>query len=94
MSSGETAHISIQFTPPVLIAKTTVAESVVCLALIPLKSSLQKLLSRKTFSMVFLEDWEGVSKFQSPSCRAVLFILGANWIFFFFDVTFVFDPEI
>lgn len=49
---------SIQFTPPVLTAKTTVAESVVSLALIPLKSSLQKLLSRKTFSMVFLEDWE------------------------------------
>lgn len=58
MSSGKTVYIPIQFMPPVFIAKTTVVESVVSLALIPLKSSLQKLLSHRTFSMVFLGDLE------------------------------------
>lgn len=73
---------------------TAVVESVVSLALIPLKSSLQKLLSHRTFSVFVLEDLE-VSKLQSPSHRAVMFILVANWIFFFFfDVTFAFDSEI
>lgn len=80
VSNGETVHIPTQFVPPVFTAMTMVVESVASLALMLLKSSLQKLPSQWSS----WGTWRWVSKLQSPSHRAVMFILVANWNFFFF----------